>query len=110
MEVLFVSEKLRRALSDYRALQEQRGGEGAKKISLRLQQLAAAPTLDDLRSMPGRCHELADTRKGQLAVEVHKGFRLIFRPSVDLAPRKSDGGLDWSAVESVTVIEVVDYH
>lgn len=31
---------------------------------------------------------------GSLAVDLHKGFRLIFRPSATPPPVKDDGGLD----------------
>jgi proteic killer suppression protein len=110
VEVLFTTEKLKRAMSANRALQRDWGADGAKKINLRLQQLAAAPTLEELRTLPGRCHELTRDRAGQLAVELHGGFRLIFRPSADPPPLKEDGGLDWGQVESVTVLEIVDYH
>lgn len=110
MEVLFASDKFSRAMSTQRVLQKNWGQEGAKKIMVRLQQLAAAPTLAEMRSLPGRCHELTGDRAGHLAVEVHKGYRLVFRPTAAPPPQKRDGGLDWKQVDSITVTEVVDYH
>ena len=110
MEVLFPSDKLKRAYSDQRALQKQWGADGAKKIALRLQQLAAASSLADMRDLPGRCHELTGDPDGNLAVDVHQGFRLILHPTAVPRPEKDDGGLDWSAVDSVTVTDIVDYH
>lgn len=110
MEVLFASDKLKRALSTQRELQRDFGQDGAKKITLRLQQLAAAPALSEMRSLPGRCHELTADRAGYLAVDVHKGYRLVFRPTADPPPEKPDGGLDWAQVDSITVTEIVDYH
>ena len=110
MEVLFPSEKLRRAFSSHGVLQRDWGQDGAKKIALRLQQLAAAPSLAEMRSLPGRCHELTGDRAGELAVDVHKGYRLVFRPTSKPPPRKPDGGLDWTLVDSITVTEIVDYH
>ena len=110
MEVLFVSEKARRSFSSHRDLEKAWGKQGAKKIALRLQQLAAAPTLADMRHLPGRCHELTADRPGQLAVDVDHPYRLVFRPTADPSPKKPDGGLDWTQVESITVIEIVDYH
>jgi proteic killer suppression protein len=41
---------------------------------------------------------------------LHKGFRLVFRPTAEPPPTKEDGGLDWTAVDSVTVVEITDYH
>lgn len=110
MEVLFANAKVRAALSEQRELVRRWGVEGAKKITLRLQQLAAAPTLEHMRALPGRCHELTADRAGYFAVDVHHPFRLVFRPTAEPRPTKPDGGLDWTAVESVTVTEIVDYH
>ena len=110
MEVLFENEKLQRQLSNQRDLRRKWGDEGAKRITLRLQQLAAAETLGDMRQLPGRCHELSGDRAGELAVDVHGGHRLIFKPSENPPPTKQDGGLDWGRVEGVTVTEIVDYH
>lgn len=110
MDVLFPSPKLQQCFSDSKALTKDFGRDAAKKVMARLQQLAAAPSLDDMRNLPGRCHELTDDRAGSLAVDLHKGFRLVFEPSGDPPPKKQDGGLDWSAVDSVTVQEIVDYH
>lgn len=110
MEVLFENEKLQRQVSNQRDLRRMWGDEGAKRITLRLQQLAAAETLSDMRQLPGRCHELSGNRAGELAVDVHGGHRLILKPSENPPPTKQEGGLDWSRVESVTVTEIVDYH
>ena len=78
---------------------------------MRLDQLQAADTLDDLAKLPGaRCHELTADRKGQLAVDLVHPKRLIFMPDHDPTPEKPDGGLDWQKVTRAIVIEIVDYH
>jgi len=110
VDVLFITEKLQKQLSSQRNLQRKWGDAGAKRVTLRLQQLAAAVTLEDMRELPGRCHELVGDRDGELAVDVHQGHRLIFRPTDDPPPEKDDGGLDWGQVESITITEIVDYH
>jgi proteic killer suppression protein len=110
VDVLFPSQKLQRQLSNQRDLRRLWGKEGAKRITARLQQLTAAVTLEDMRSLPGRCHELTGQRAGELAIDLHQGYRLIFIPAENPPPTKEDGGLDWRRVDSVTVIEIVDYH
>lgn len=82
----------------------------ANRISLRLQQMKAARSLDDLRNLPGRWHELTGDLKDSLACDLVGPQRLIFRPTVEPPPRRVDGSLDWSAVESVTVSDIGDYH
>lgn len=110
MDVQFTSPKQLQQFSSSKTLRKTWGDDGAKKVMLRLQQLAGATTLEDMRALPGRCHELSDDRAGSLAVDLHKGFRLVFQPSADPPPTKDDGGLDWTSVDSVTVREIVDYH
>ena len=72
--------------------------------------MRAAQVLDDLRALPGRYHELGQNRKGQLAVNLDQPYRLVFEPADEPVPRTPDGGLDWSAVTAVRILEVVDYH
>ena len=57
-----------------------------------------------------RCHELTGARSGQLAIDLIHPYRLTFRPSHNPLPTKADGGLDWTKVTDIVVIEVVDYH
>lgn len=72
--------------------------------------LSAAPTLEDLRTLPGRLHELTGDRKGQLALDLQQPYRLVIEPTEEPAPVKDDGGLDWRRITAVTIVEIVDYH
>ena len=63
-----------------------------------------------MRHLPGHWEELLAKRHGQLSCRLAGGLRLIVKPTKQPAPTKPDGGLDWRAVDSVNVIEVVDYH
>ena len=110
MEVLFATRKLQRGLNSAAETRRTYGDLMAKKIGLRLQQMGAAGCLDDLRNLPGRWHELTNDLKGSLACDLVHPHRLIFRPTEDPPPRLAEGGLDWSAVDSVTVTDVHDYH
>jgi len=53
VDVLFESDRLKTDLSTHRVLQKQWARSGAKRISLRLQQLAAVTTLAGMRELPG---------------------------------------------------------
>lgn len=109
MDISFGSARLARLLASDRDLTRRYGAIGARKVRTRLIQIEAADTLADMRLMPGRCHELKGDRRGGLAVEVHGGLRLVFKPA-DPVPQRDDGGLAWDRVEAVIVLEVVDYH
>jgi proteic killer suppression protein len=91
------------------ALSRRYGDIGAKKIRSRLSQLEAADSLADLRSLPGRWHELTGDREGHLAADLHQPYRMIVRPA-EPVPRADDGGLDWSRVTTVIITEITDYH
>ena len=82
----------------------------AKLIRRRLDDLRAAPTLEVMRNLPGRCHELKGDRKGQLSLDLDGPYRLILMSAQDPMPTKTDGGLDWARVTVIAVLEVSDTH
>jgi len=77
----------------------------------RLQELEAADSLADIsRVPPPRCHELIGDRAGQISVDLVQPQRLLFIPANDPVPRAEDGGLDWSKVTEIEIIEIADTH
>lgn len=111
MNVSFSSRKMQEVCNSLKEMQRKYGHRMARILQQRLAELAAAVTLDDVWRLPAaRCHELTGQRKGQLAVDLVHPKRLIFRPDHDPEPTKADGGLDWTSVTRVLVIEIVDYH
>jgi plasmid maintenance system killer protein len=110
VEVLFANKKLRQLCQSREALQREHGQGCARKVMGRLLDLEAAESLDDIRTLPGKCHELSGDRAGQLALNLSDGKRLIFEPAADPPPSKGDGGLDWTNVRSVRVIAILNYH
>jgi proteic killer suppression protein len=109
LEVSFDDPGLAEAFRDMWVLRKKHGAVRAKKIEQRLKHLAAVETLADMRSMPGRCHELHGDRAGQLSLDLDHPYRLLFRPAGNPAPGPG-GGLDWSAVRAVAVIGIEDTH
>lgn len=110
VDVLFVNTKLKELCESERALQREHGQSCARKVSGRLQDLEAALSLEDIRSLPGACHELTGDRAGQLAIRVGGGKRLILEPASNPTPVKEDGGLDWLEVRAVRIVAIHDYH
>lgn len=111
MEIAFGSRKMEKLCNSSKEMRAKLGDRNARALQLRLTQMKAADTLEDLRRVPGaRCHELTGDRKGQLAVDLVHPWRLIFRPDDNPLPVKPDGGLDWQKVKRVLVIEALDYH
>ena len=82
----------------------------AKLIRRRLDDLRAAQTLEVMRNLPGRCHELKGNRSGQLSIDLDGPYRLLFTPAHNPRPEKPDGGLDWTRVTAVILVGVVNTH
>lgn len=110
MDIVFAEPRLAKVCNDDKASKQSIGAVGAKKLRRRLDDLAAAPTLAVMRTLPGRCHELKGDLDGHLAMDLDGGRRLVFKPAHDPVPSKEDGGLDWSRVTAVCVTQIGDYH
>jgi len=83
----------------------------ARKIRQRLKEFEAASSLQVISKLPpARCHELKGDRKGSLAVDLTDKKRLVFVPDHTPIPLLPTGGLDWSAVTQIIIMEVTDYH
>ena len=61
-------------------------------------------------SKPERVRRYGVPAAQKLVTRLAGGLRLIVAPTKQPPPAKADGGLDWQAVDDITVIEVVDYH
>ena len=111
MEISFSTEKLAKLLNSQRDTLRVYGPDNGRRILLRLQQIADSPTLADLAKLPQtRVHELTLNRDEQISVDVKHPYRLLMVPAHDETPRKDDGGLDWSRIAKVTVVEIADTH
>jgi len=110
LDIEFANDRLARDMNDDKRAGRKWGAVRASALRKRLDDMAAADTLADLRKTPGRCEELVGNRAGTLSVRLDKNYRLIFAPANDPIPSRQDGGIDWSGVTRVRILEVVDYH
>jgi plasmid maintenance system killer protein len=110
MEITFKSKKLQKICSSEKSLVIAYGQNCARKISSRLDDLQASPTLEAFKVLPGRCHELIGDRKGLLSLDVEHPLRLIFEPANENVKMREHGGLDWSSVSAVEIIDIEDTH
>ena len=110
MQVNFLDAKTKAFFEDQKRITKTHGAESAKKLKTRLDDLDAAQSMNDMRHLPGRWEELTNDRVGQFSARLHGGLRLIVKPQKQPPPVKPDGGLDWRAIDSIYILEVVDYH
>ncbi|MEA5510637.1 killer suppression protein [Crocosphaera sp. UHCC 0190] len=110
MDIVFQDPKLEKECNNQKLLQRKHGQDRAKRIRRRLDDLKAASTLEDMRNIPGRCHELTNNRAGQLSLDLDHPYPLIFEPANNPIPRKPDWGLDWTKITTIRIIGVENTH
>lgn len=110
VNITFGSRKLEAQANDDKKCVKAMGDNRARLYKLRLDQLRAAATLDDVRYLPGHYHELTGNRKGQWACDLDQPYRLIFTPHENPIPEDKDGKYLWIEIKGVEIIEIVDYH
>jgi proteic killer suppression protein len=110
MDIVFRNDQLKKECNNQRLLIKNHGAERAKRIRKRLDSLRSVEFLEDMRNIPGSCHELLHNRAGQLSIYLDHPYRLIFEPANEPIPTKPDGGLDWSKVTAVRILSVEGTH
>ena len=108
MKVSYEDKDIETLCKQAKAATKKLGAESAKKLQRRLAELHAASVVSELAI--GHPHPLEYDRLGQFAVDLHKGKRLVFKPTTIPPPAKADGSIDWSKVSEITIIEAEDYH
>ena len=110
MEISFSTSKLAKLCNSEKKLRGTHGPRMARLIQQRLMDLDAAETLESMRSIPGRCHQLTENLDGLFAVDLVHPDRLVFAPDHDPVPQLNSGGVDWSKVTKIEIFGIGDYH
>jgi proteic killer suppression protein len=110
MDIVFKYNKFEKECNNQRLLEKKHGKERAKRIRRRLDDLRAVNVLEDMRNLPGRCHELLHDRSEQLSLDLDHPYRLIFEPANEPIPTKPDGGIDWTKVTAIKILGVENTH
>ena len=110
LKIDFLSLKDKAFFEDLLQVTKAHGPEVSKKLKTRLDDLDAAQSMEPMRNLPGHWEELKHNRAGQFSARLQGGMRLIVKPQKHPPPTKPDGGLDWSAIDSIYIVEMVNYH
>ena len=108
MDIEFEDDDLAELCNNRRLADRRLGRNGARRLRSRLAELKAATVVTEL--VAGNPHPLTGDRFGQFSLRLHGAHRLVFRPAHDPVPVLRDGGIDWSGVTTVIVVEIGDYH
>lgn len=110
MKITFADKKLEIISSDYNKCRQKMGDKRAKLFVTRLNALRDAATLEEVRNLPGRFHELIGNRKSQWACDLDHPYRLIFTPHEKPIPTNKHGQYIWLEIKGVEVSRIEDYH
>jgi proteic killer suppression protein len=111
MEIYFKNTRLRKQLTNEKAMVAKHGPKRASLLQQRLSEIEASANLDVLSRLPGpRFHPLTKDRRGQLSVDLDHPYRLLLVPEHDPVPELPSGGMDLRAITKVVIIEITDTH
>jgi proteic killer suppression protein len=110
MKIDFADKELKKCANDDSYRLRKMGKIRAKLFKQRLDEIAIAETLEDLRYLPGNYHELTNNRKGQWGVNLEQPYRLIFEPQSSPIPTDTHGKYVWIEIVDVIMIEIINYH
>ena len=105
MEIFFHTSRIRKICENDKLAIKKLGDICAKSLRNRLADLEAAETVGEL--LAGNPHPLKGNRKGQIAVNLTGGVRLIFKQNQ--APHLNQP-IDWREVREIRIIDIGDYH
>ncbi len=110
MDVTYKNNKLRKCAEDERYSIKTLGSTRSKLFQMRVGDLLAADSLEDVRYLPGRYHALTNNRKGQWACDLDQPYRLIFEPHEKPIPANPSGQYLWFEIRGVEILEIDNYH
>jgi proteic killer suppression protein len=110
VKITFRDNKLEKLANDSRKCQIEFGQIRARLFTKRFLDLYNANTLEDVRNLPGRYHELTGDRKGQWACDLDQPYRLIFEPHENPIPADKSGKYIWLEINGVEILKITDYH
>lgn len=104
MELSFEDKAFQKTCRSDKALSSMFGSQIARTVRQRLDELAAAPSLRDMRNLPGGCTAIRSSDSCKFAVSLIPPKNLVF-----IAIGNSVSGvIDWSNIVSIKVVGVCE--
>jgi toxin HigB-1 len=110
VNISFDDSKLEELANDFRRCRKEMGQLRAMRYNQRLTELRAALSLEDVRHLPGRYHELTGDRKGQWACHLDHPYRLVFEPQEQPIPTDEHGRYCWVEIKGIEILAITNYH
>ncbi len=110
MDIIYKDKKLEKYANDDKLAIKKLGTRQAGVFKRRIDDLAGCETLEDIKFLPGKFHELTNDRKGQWACSLEHPYRLIFEPQEFPIPTNTSGQYIYLEIKGIEIVEIVDYH
>jgi len=110
LDITFKTKALEKCANKQKEAVKKLGQHRANKFRQRLDDLRAVESLEDMRYLPGRTHELKGDRKGLWALDLDHPYRLIIEPHEDPIPEDENGSYLWIEIKGIEVVDITDYH
>ncbi|MEO7427351.1 MAG: killer suppression protein [Fibrobacteria bacterium] len=104
MKLVFTSDELMQECNNQKLLHKRYGGELAKALRLRLDELFNAQSLEEMRSLPHIVISGSPRDKGPLRLDLTGVHQLTFRPHP--VPKIGHGGMDWKKIDSILILGI----
>ncbi len=108
MDIAFLNNDLEALCLDERMQKRKLGAIGAKRLRARLADLDAVTRVSEL--VAGRPHPLIGDRRGEFALDLDGGRRLVFEPVDASLATRDDDSIDWARVTRVRITYIGNYH
>lgn len=109
MKIVFKNKRLQKVCSNRNEAVKKYGAKVGGKLLLRLAQLQAFESLEDVSQKPPfRRHLLTGTYQGCFAVDLTSRFRLIFEPVFEKNIKLEDSSL--SEIKLIMIMEVSNHY
>jgi toxin HigB-1 len=110
MDISFANNHLKKCANSDSFARQKMGSVRARLYKQRLDEILASDSMEDLRHMPGRYHELTGDLKGKWACNLDQPYRIIMTPHEDPIPTDGRGCYIWAEIHGVAILEIKDYH
>lgn len=98
MDIEFKNKAMKEVCTCAASARKEYGSEMARKIQMRIDQLSAADTVEEMiQYRIGRCHPLHNDRNEQYALDLVHPYRLVFEKK-------------GTTIQIANILEIVDYH
>lgn len=98
MQIEYKNKSIEKVCTNAHEATKKHGPKMAEKIHQRIDEISAADTVEEMITYRiGRCHLLAENRKGEYAVDLIHPYRLIFTKK-------------GNEIQIARIMEIVDYH